>query len=71
MYGDTNMGATDEAVLTFLKTPMNKPIFDAFKAHVYPEFAKHINPTPAPAATPTETVEAVPAAPAKKSASKK
>lgn len=67
MYGDTNMGATEEAVLTFLKTPMNKPIFDAFKAHVYPEFAKHINPTPVS----TETVEAVPAAPTKKATSKK
>lgn len=41
MYGDTNMGANEEAVLTFLKTPMNKPILDAFKAHVYPEFALH------------------------------
>lgn len=67
MYGDTNMGATEEAVLTFLKTPMNKAIFDAFKAHVYPEFAKHIAPTPVS----TETVEAVPAAPAKKTTSKK
>ena len=42
MYGDTNLGANDEAVLTFLKTPMNKPIFDALKAHVYPEFAIHL-----------------------------
>lgn len=64
MYGDTNMGATDEAVLTFLKTPMNKPTFDAFRNHVYPEFAKHVTPTPAA----TETVEAVPA---KKTTSKK
>ena len=42
MYGETNMGANDEAVLVFLKTPMNKPILDAFKAHVYPEFAAHL-----------------------------
>lgn len=41
MYGDTNLGATDEAMLTFFKTPMNKPIFDALKKHVYPEFALH------------------------------
>ena len=69
MYGDTNMGANDEAVLTFLKTPMNKPIFDAFKAHVYPEFAKHFE-SPVPSAT--ETVESAPApAPAKKTTSKK
>ena len=39
MYGETNLGATDEAILTFFKTPMNKPIFDAIKKHVYPEFA--------------------------------
>ena len=54
MYGDTNMGANEEAVLQFLKTPTNKPIFDAFKAHVYPEFAIHMNTTN-PAATITET----------------
>lgn len=39
MYGDTNLGATDEAVIMFLKTPMNKPMLDALKRHVYPEFA--------------------------------
>jgi hypothetical protein len=39
MYGETNLGATDEAMLTFFKTPMNKPIFDALKKHVYPQFA--------------------------------
>lgn len=39
MYGDTNLGATDEAVITFLKTPINKPMLDALKRHVYPEFA--------------------------------
>lgn len=38
MYGETNLGATDEAMLTFFKTPMNKPIFDALKKHVYPQF---------------------------------
>ena len=42
MYGDTNLGANDEAILTFLKTPMNKAIFDALKSHVYPEFAAQI-----------------------------
>ena len=67
MYGDTNMGATDEAVLTFLKTPTNKPTFDAFRNHVYPEFAKHVTPNPVA----TEPVEAVPVAPAKKTTSKK
>lgn len=39
MYGETNLGATDEAVIMYLKTPMNKAILDALKRHVYPEFA--------------------------------
>ena len=39
MYGDTNLGATEDAVLLFLKSPMNKRIFDALKRHLYPEFA--------------------------------
>lgn len=39
MYGETNLGATDEAMLTFFKTPMNKSILDALKKHVYPQFA--------------------------------
>ena len=39
MYGDTNLGATEDAVILFLKTPANKRIFDALKRHVYPEFA--------------------------------
>lgn len=39
MYGDTNLGATDEAIIVFFKTAMNKPILDSLKRHVYPEFA--------------------------------
>lgn len=39
MYGDTNLGATDEAAVMFLKSPMNKKLFDALKRHVFPEFA--------------------------------
>lgn len=65
MYGETNMGATDEAVLTFLKTPMNKAIFDAFKAHVYPEYSQQLA-----SETPTE-VPAPQINPEKKSSSKK
>lgn len=53
MYGETNLGATDEAMLTFFKTPMNKPIFDALKNHVYPEFALHLqNETETPVEEP-------------------
>lgn len=65
MYGETNMGATEDAVLTFLKTPMNKTIFDAFRKHVYPEFSAHVEQE-----TPTE-VAAPPINPEKKSSSKK
>lgn len=61
MYGDTNLGATDEAVITFLKTPMNKPILDALKKHVYPEFAAHFATT-TPATTLTEPVTTEPVA---------
>ena len=39
MYGDTNLGATDEAAVIFLKSPMNKKIFEALKRHVFPEYA--------------------------------
>lgn len=54
MYGDTNMGANEDAVLTFLKTPMNKPILDAFKAHVYPEYAAAFDK---PSEQPETTIE--------------
>lgn len=70
MYGDTNMGATEEAVLTFLKTPMNKPIFDAFRDHVYPEFAKTVASPTVTAADVKKEMETVPTPP-KKSTSKK
>lgn len=67
MYGDTNLGATDEAVIMFLKTPMNKPMLDALKKHVYPEFALQFE-----AAKPEEpqVVEEPPAAPPKKTSKK-
>ena len=43
MYGETNLGATDEAVITFLQTPMNSAILTALKKHVYPEFAEQFD----------------------------
>lgn len=64
MYGDTNMGANEEAVLVFLKTPMNKPVFDALKAHVYPEFAAQLQQKPMEYVPPT-IVEAPPIDPPK------
>lgn len=45
MYGETNLGATDEAVITFLQTPMNSAILTALKKHVYPEFAEQFDAT--------------------------
>ena len=67
MYGDTNLGATDEAVIMFLKTPMNKPMLDALKKHVYPEFALQFE-----SAKPEEpnVVEEPPVAPPKKTSKK-
>ena len=43
MYGETNLGATDDAVISYLRSPMNKKLLDALKAHVYPEFAMQLN----------------------------
>lgn len=65
MYGDTNLGATDEAVIMYLKTPMNKAILDALKKHVYPEFAIQFASNPEP--TTVEEPEVNPAITKKKS----
>lgn len=40
MYGDNILGATDDAVIQFCKTPANKKVLDMLKADVYPEYAK-------------------------------
>lgn len=40
MYGDTILGATDDAVIQFCKTPANKTIVDMLKADVYPEYVR-------------------------------
>jgi len=39
MYGDNVLGATDEAILLYMKTPQNKVVFDALKDETYPEYA--------------------------------
>lgn len=66
MYGETNLGATDEAVIMYLKTPLNKPILDALKRHVYPEFAiQYEQPAVQTVERPTETVEEPPINPPK------
>lgn len=40
MYGDNILGATDDAVIQFCKTPTNKKVLDMLKADVYPEYAR-------------------------------
>lgn len=81
MYGDTNLGANEEAVVSFLKTPMNKPILDALKKHIYPEFAAQFEATVAPSEPEVETttdestetgiVGKKPVAPVRKTSTKK
>lgn len=68
MYGETNLGANDDAVITFLKTPLNKPILDALKLHVYPEYAVQLQKAEEPVSTP---VEAPPINPPKTTGRKK
>lgn len=67
MYGDTNLGANEDAVLTFLKSPMNKSVFDMLKAHVYPEYAAQIKAMDAAATSVTPP----PVNPPKKTTTKK
>lgn len=40
MYGDNILGATDDAVIQFCKTPANKKVLDMLKADVYPEYVR-------------------------------
>lgn len=40
MYGDNILGATDDAVIQFCKTPANKKVLDMLKAEVYPEYVR-------------------------------
>lgn len=42
MYGDNILGATDDAVIQFCKTPANKKVLDILKADVYPEYVRQI-----------------------------
>lgn len=39
VYADTLLGATDDAVIIFFKTPANKRVLDQIKFEVYPEYA--------------------------------
>lgn len=42
MYGDNILGATDDAVIQYCKTPANKAVLDMLKADVYPEYARKV-----------------------------
>lgn len=60
VYADTLLGATDDAVMIFLKTPTNKRVVDQIKIEVYPEYAaKFVNPVieemPVAEGTPAKT----------------
>ena len=39
VYGESALGATDDAVITFLKTPTNKGLLDMIKNEVYPDYS--------------------------------
>ena len=39
VFADTLLGATDDAVMIFFKTPTNKRVVDQIKYEVYPEYA--------------------------------
>ena len=67
-YADNILGATDDAVLLFFKTPSNKRVLDQIKLETYPEYA-----SVSAIEEKIETVETTPATVAKKvtTASKK
>ena len=60
-YADNILGATDDAVLLFFKTPSNKRVLDQIKFETYPEYA-----SVSAIEEKIETVETTPAVAAKK-----
>lgn len=42
VYGESVMGATEDAMMMYLKTPTNKKILDLIKREVYPEFVRQV-----------------------------
>lgn len=42
VYGESVLGATDDALMMYLKTATNKKILDLIKREVYPEFARQV-----------------------------
>lgn len=43
VYGESVLGATDDALMMYLKTATNKKILDLIKREVYPEFARQVD----------------------------
>ena len=60
-YADNILGATDDAVHLFFKTPSNKRVLDQIKFETYPEYASI-----SAIEEKIETVETTPAVAAKK-----
>lgn len=42
MYGENILGATDDAMIQYFKTPANKKVLDLIKAEVYPEYQRQV-----------------------------
>lgn len=42
MYGENILGATDDAMIQYFKTPANKKVLDLIKAEVYPEYQRNV-----------------------------
>lgn len=42
IYGETVLGATEDAIMMFFKTPTNKKVLDLIKREVYPEFVRQV-----------------------------
>lgn len=43
VYGESVLGATDDALMMYLKTATNKKLLDLIKREVYPEFARQVD----------------------------
>jgi hypothetical protein len=54
MYGETMLGASEEAMILFFKDPKNKRILDMVKYEVYPEYKALVEDTPL---VPTPVIE--------------
>lgn len=57
IYGETMLGASEDAMILFFKDPKNKRILDMVKYEVYPEYKALVEDTPLMPTTVTETNE--------------